>query len=41
MLSMMMGGGGASGKPPPPSFCKDLVNTSVILAEIKKYALAI
>jgi hypothetical protein len=25
----------------PPAFCKDLVSTSVILAEIKKYALAI
>jgi len=25
----------------PPSFCKDLVSTSVILAEIKKHALAI
>jgi hypothetical protein len=25
----------------PPAFCKDLVGTSVILAEIKKYALAI
>ena len=25
----------------PPSFCKDLVSTTVILAEIKKYALAI
>lgn len=25
----------------PPSFCKDLVSTSVILGEIKKYALAI
>jgi hypothetical protein len=25
----------------PPAFCKDLVSTSVLLAEIKKYALAI
>ena len=25
----------------PPAFCKDLIGTSVILAEIKKYALAI
>jgi vacuolar protein sorting-associated protein 52 len=25
----------------PPAFCKDLVSTTVILAEIKKYALAI
>jgi len=25
----------------PPEFTKDLINTSVILAEIKKYALAI
>jgi len=25
----------------PPAFCKDLVNTTLILAEIKKYALAI
>ena len=25
----------------PPEFCKDLVNTTIILAEIKKYALAI
>jgi hypothetical protein len=25
----------------PPAFCKDLVGTSIILAEIKKYALAI
>lgn len=25
----------------PPAFCKDLVPTNLILAEIKKYALAI
>ena len=25
----------------PPSFCKDLVSTAVILAEIKKHALSI